>query len=69
MQLVTEICYTAKDYNQALEYWLDLGFEPLPSPLTPVADITLYERKDGAQKQLAETYTGGPVFVLHFAKK
>lgn len=69
MQLVTEICYTAKDYNQALAYWLDLGFKPLQSPIKPVDDITLYERKDGQQKQIVETFSGGPAFVLHFAKE
>ena len=69
MQMVIEICYSPQDCQTALQLWVKQNkYEFQGATATPVAGVSIYERKGEVWKQLPETLGGAPSFVLTFTK-
>ncbi|PLR28427.1 hypothetical protein SGCZBJ_02985 [Caulobacter zeae] len=64
--LAVEICYTEKDATDSKTYWTALGYSLKQSFTPPYADIAIYERKNGEQKQLDEKFGGKQPVMLVF---
>lgn len=64
--LAVEICYTEKDAEDSKTYWGALGYDFLKAFSPPYADIAVYERKNGEQKQLDEKFGGKQPVLLVF---
>jgi hypothetical protein len=64
--LAVEICYTEKDVGDSKVYWTALEYNLLQTFSPPYADIAVYERKNGEQKQLDEKFGGKQPVLLVF---